>query len=191
VTEFVVGLARMMPIPARLRHLLTATVPVALLAALAGASAAGPKPEGPEAGSAPIHGNVALYTLTPEGDVDDFVLGDGAEVHIAPHQGTALVFTARPGDTVTVQGHRSKDGPMVEATELRNRISGVDLAAGGSTHGLEGPDAGPGRIDGKVPFTLHGPRGEINGAMLEDGITLWLAPRAAVKQAALLDQLDR
>jgi hypothetical protein len=41
-------------------------------------------------------------------------------------------------------------------------------------------------ISGKVSATLHGPRGEINGAILENGTILRLGPREAAAQSALL-----
>ena len=107
----------------------------------------------------------------PKGEVDGFVLGDGTQVHVPPHQAAALaVFTARPGDTVSVQGRRAEGGSVIEAGLIRNQTSGVALENRGPRHERDG--AGPGRVSGKVQFLLHGPRGEANGAILEDGTVL-------------------
>ena len=41
-------------------------------------------------------------------------------------------------------------------------------------------------ITGKVSATLHGPRGDVNGAILENGTILRLGPREAASVSALL-----
>jgi hypothetical protein len=41
-------------------------------------------------------------------------------------------------------------------------------------------------ITGKVLATLHGPRGDVNGAILENGTILRLGPREAASVSALL-----
>ena len=105
------------------------------------------------------------------------MLSDGTELHFPPHLAAALVFTARPGDAVTVQGRRHKGGPVLEANEIRNQASGVAVANSGPKHARD--EAKPGQVTGKVQYTLHGPKGEVNGAILQDGTVLRLpAPRS-------------
>lgn len=41
-------------------------------------------------------------------------------------------------------------------------------------------------VSGRVQLTLHGPRGEVNGAMLDDGTVLRLPPPEAARLASLL-----
>jgi hypothetical protein len=41
-------------------------------------------------------------------------------------------------------------------------------------------------LQGRVQMSLHGPRGELNGAMLEDGTIVRLPPPEAERLAALL-----
>lgn len=43
-----------------------------------------------------VAGTVARYTLTPRGDVDGLVLGDGTEVRFPPHLSAQLVYAVRP-----------------------------------------------------------------------------------------------
>ena len=48
-----------------------------------------------------------------------------------------------------------------------------------------GPAAGPpSEVSGKILAVLHGPRGEANSAMLDDGTVLRLPPLEAVRLAA-------
>ncbi len=124
-----------------------------------------------------LSGTVAQYTLTPKGDVDGFVLTDGVQVHVAPHLAAALVYTARPGDPVAVQGSRNGPGRVVEAAEIRNRSSGVLFVNAGPEHGSNPPQSET--LQGKVRFVLHGPKGDANGAILEDGTVLHLPPHLA------------
>jgi len=50
-----------------------------------------------------------------------------------------------------------------------------------------GPAAGPpSEVSGKVLTVLHGPRGEVNGAMLEDGTVLRMPPPEAARLATML-----
>lgn len=153
------------------------TLALAAMALAGGSFAALAAPPEPNPMDASVTGTVAHYTLAPKGEVDGFVLGDGTQVHVPPHQAAALVFTARPGDAVTVQGRRA--GPVIEAAAIRNQASGAVLE-----NGPPGPDrAGPGRVSGKVQFVLHGPKGEASGAILEDGTVLRLAPGEAKRLA--------
>ena len=169
--------------PSHARTLLP-VVAATLLLLHGAAIAAPPPPLGKDMPSMQSAGTLAHYTLTPKGDVDGFVLSDGTQIHLPPHLSTALVYTARPGDAVVVQGHRIKEGPVVEANEVRNQASGLSLIVAGPKDRAGEAEAGPARVDGKVQFTLRGPKGEINGAVLEDGTVLRMPPAEAAKQAA-------
>ena len=84
----------------------TTALAAALLAGSVLAALAVP-PE-PNPMDASVTGTVAHYTLARKGGVDGFVLSDGTQVHVPPRRAAALVFTARPGDAVAVQGRRMK-----------------------------------------------------------------------------------
>ena len=163
-------------------------VPIGLLTGAAGLLSCGivlaaePAPPAPM-GTSQTQGTLAHYTLTPKGDVDGFVLADGTEVHVPPRLSTALVFTVRPGDKVSVQWRKEPDRPLVEAAAIRNEATGAELA----NEGPKGrPEAEPGEVSGKVQFALHGPKGDLNGALLEDGTVLRLPPKEALRSAAQL-----
>lgn len=144
------------------------------------------------------HGTVRFFTLTPRGDVDGFVLADGTEVHLPPHLSTQLAAAVRLGDAVTVRGLRAAAAPMVAAMSVTGDASGQTVVDNGpeSRPGPgRGPDRGPGappspatvgEVSGKVLIALHGPRGELNGAMLEDGTALRLPPPEATRLSAML-----
>ncbi|MFC7478141.1 hypothetical protein ACFQS7_27595 [Dankookia sp. GCM10030260] len=128
-------------------------------------------------------GTIARYTLTPRGEVDGFLLRDGTQVHVPPHLSTQLVFAVRPGDAVTVRGLKALGAPLVSAVSVANDDGGVAVVdAGGGPRGAQRPM----QVAGKVQATLRGPRGEVNGAVLEDGTILRLPPREAERFADLL-----
>jgi hypothetical protein len=64
----------------------------------------------------------------------------------------------------------------------------------GSTIVDNGPSGGPGRtrtettLTGKVAASLHGKRGEVNGALLENGTVLRMPPPEAERLQSLLAQ---
>jgi hypothetical protein len=134
-----------------------------------------------------FHGKVAQYSLTPRGDVDGLILADGTEVHLPPHLGTQLVYAVKPGDTVTVHGLRARAVAMVQAMSVSNDATGNSVTD-------NGPGAAPGprgkeqalTAEGRVKEQLHGPQGEVNGALLEDGTIVRLPPHEAVRLAAEL-----
>ncbi len=144
-------------------------------------------------------GTVRFFTLTPRGDVDGFVLADGTQVHVPPHLSAQLVGAVKLGDAVTVHGLRAAAIPLVAAMSVTGDASGQTVFD-------QGPDGGPGpgkpghgppppggpagrsqaEVTGKVLMVLHGPRGEANGAMLEDGTVLRLPPPEAARLASTL-----
>jgi hypothetical protein len=128
--------------------------------------------------------------LTPRGDVDGLILTDGTEVHFPPHLSTQLVYAVKPGDAVTVHGLKALTALLVAAISITNDGSGQTVID-------NGPGFGPGprgprqvgqpiSVQGRVQATLHGPRGDVNGAMLDDGTILRLPPPEADRFAALL-----
>lgn len=152
---------------------------IALAATLLAGAAATALAAAPESKpmDASVTGTVAHYTLAPKGEVDGFVLTDGTQIHLPPHLAAQLVFTARPGDAVAVRGHRPEGGPVIEAGVIRNATSGVAMENADPKH--EKPEMRPGRVTGNVQFILRGPKGEANGAILEDGTVLRLSPKEA------------
>jgi hypothetical protein len=129
-------------------------------------------------------GVVKQYTLGPRGDVDGLILADGTEVEIAPYLSAETVFTVHPGDAVTIRGLKARALALIDAATITNDRTGLVVSDPGSP--------GPRReettelINGKVVGELHGKRGEVNGAVLEDGAILRLPPPEAERLRDLL-----
>ncbi len=136
-----------------------------------------------------IKGQVAAYSLTPRGDVDGLILTDGTEVHLPPHLGAQLVFAVKPGDSVTVRGLKAQAIPVVQAMQVTNDAthkSVTDAGPGAGPGGPRGPAGQPMEAQGKVKQALYGPRGDMNGVLLEDGTQIHLPPPEAQRLAAQL-----
>ncbi|HEY6431343.1 MAG TPA: hypothetical protein VIZ17_05125 [Acetobacteraceae bacterium] len=127
-----------------------------------------------------VQGQVTAYSVTPRGDVDGLILDNGQQVHLPPHLSVALVFAVRPGDTVTVQGTKPKDGSVVDAVSVTNDKTGqkVERMPAGQA------DAASMQAEGPIKLQLYDPRGQLNGVMLADGTQIYLPPSAAEARAA-------
>jgi hypothetical protein len=161
----------------RMRDLLLATTLLAATGALAQPVATYDPQQLPA-----TQGRVAQYSLTPRGDVDGVILRDGTQVHLPPHLGSQLVQTVKPGDRVTVRGLKAQALPLIQAISVTNDDSGQGVV-----------DAGPPtvppqplamgfqwlQVQGRVREPLYGPRGDMNGALLEDGTQVHLPPDQA------------
>jgi hypothetical protein len=130
-------------------------------------------------------GTVKQYTLTPRGDVDGLILTDSTEIKLPPHLTAQIVFAVKPGDAVSVRGLRARALPLVDAASVTNLVTGATVTD-------NGPLGGPGRattettLSGKIATVLHGKRGEVNGALLENGTVLRLPPPEAERMQSLL-----
>jgi hypothetical protein len=130
-------------------------------------------------------GTVKQYTLTPRGDVDGLILNDGTEVKLAPHLTGQIVFAVRPGDVVTIRGLKALALPLVDAASVTNDAIGTTVIDDGP-HGALDRWAAQQTISGRIAAALHGKRGEVNGALLDNGITLRLPPPEAERLQAWL-----
>jgi hypothetical protein len=115
-----------------------------------------------------IKGIVERFLLNSHGELDGLILVDGTEVHFPPHLSTAVSKALKPSAEVVVYGLRPRRAPVVAA---------VALDASGHTIVDEGPNDDDRKklprtqleASGKVVRTLHGPKGETRGALLDDG----------------------
>ncbi|MCL2724138.1 MAG: hypothetical protein FWD69_06835 [Polyangiaceae bacterium] len=164
----------------------------------------------PAAGLAPLYdpqqlpahrGKVQQFTLTPRGDIDGLILADGTEVKTPPHLSTQMAFAIKPGDAVTIRGLRAAALPLVQAVSITNDATGRMIIDNGPPRAGRGPAAPPppasapdvgGPLPGltelrsRVRMALHGPQGDVNGALLEDGTVLRLPPPEAYRFTSLL-----
>jgi hypothetical protein len=169
----------------RARHILLAAT---LLAGTAGAAVLSQEIATYDPRQLPaIEGKVAQYSLTPRGDVDGLILKDGTEVHVPPHLGIQLIFAVKPGDQVTVHGLKARSIAMVQAMSVTNDATGSTVTDNGA-NGARGARE-PGQqlsAQGRIKAQLHGPQGDLNGVLLEDGTIVRLPPPEALRFAAEL-----
>jgi hypothetical protein len=142
-------------------------------------------------------GTVQQFTTTPRGDIDGLILTDGTEVKTPPHLTAAIAAAIKAGDVVTIRGLKAASILLVAASSVTNDATGVavvDSGPGGSGKKAGWPKAGPRpviegiatEVQGKVKAVLHGRKGELNGALLEDGTVVRLPPHEAARLASLL-----
>lgn len=142
-----------------------------------------------------IHGKVTQYDLTPRGDVDGLILDDGTEVHFRPDLGLQVTAIVRPGDAVTIHGLKARALKLVQAMSVTGDASGKTVDDEGPAMGGRRPPHPPGRepgggqpmqAQGVIKMQLHGPRGDLNGVLLEDGTMVHLPPPEAIRLASEL-----
>jgi hypothetical protein len=56
------------------------------------------------------------FTLTARGNVDGLILSDGTDVKTPPHLSTALAYSVKAGDAVTIHGRHAAVSMSEEAT---------------------------------------------------------------------------
>lgn len=131
--------------------------------------------------------------MNPHGEVDGLLLSDGTQVHFPPHMTKDLVGTVKPEDSVSVQGYRNFDGPVVKAYTITNTQTGLSITE--REPGLLDRQMPPSvrdlslierHAEGIVRVLLYGPRGEVNGVVLENRSLVRVPPHAAYQVASLL-----
>lgn len=141
-----------------------------------------------------VEGIVVQYLMNHFGEVDGLLLNDGTQVHFPPHMAKGLVGTVKPDDSVSIQGYRSFDGPVVRAYTITNSQTGLSVSER-EPGLLDRPIIPPSvrdlslverHVEGFVRVLLYGPRGEVNGAVLEDRSIVRVPPHAAYQVASLL-----
>jgi len=134
-------------------------------------------------------GKVTRFLLNPHGELDGFVLGS-RQVHFPPHLSKQIARHVAPGDLVRVRGLKPRDADMIAAISLTT-ASGVLILDEGPHHGDEKHqkphvERKPMEASGEVVLSLFGPKGELRGALLEDGTSLRMPPHAASELADYL-----
>jgi len=138
-------------------------------------------------------GQVQQFTVTARGDIDGLILTDGTEVKTPPRLSTAMAYAIKPGDTITIHGLHAAALPLMQAVSITDDITGRSVVDAGPARPGDGPGAGPvapsaalTEVQGRIRMPLHGPRGDVNGALLEDGTVLRLSPPEADRLRTLL-----
>jgi hypothetical protein len=136
-----------------------------------------------------VTGTVDRFLVNRHGEADGFLLTDGGEVHVPPHLSSRLLRDVRPGSKVKVRGVRPRGVQMVAAVAIdteKGRIldEGPDVRE--DDDAFERAKHSPMSAQGIVKQAIHGPRGEMRGAVLEDGRIIRLPPHEAKRLSGLL-----
>jgi hypothetical protein len=158
-------------------------------------------------GSETVQGTVQSFTKAPKGEVDGAVLDNGTTLHWPPHMQDRFTDVIRAGDRVRATG-RMETGPAgdthFEVQGLVNvrsqaRAENPDFANGPPPPppGPRGRDRGPAdkgdgsTVRGKVQRFTTAPKGEVDGAVLDDGTWLHWPPHMQDRFANILKEGDR
>jgi hypothetical protein len=122
-----------------------------------------------------MQGTVSRYLLNPFGEVDGLLLSNGTQVHFSLQIGSQLTTTIKPGDSINLQGDRQSSA-VVKAFSITNRVSGTTILDAGTRDRrpklppeIRRAQLQPLQRFGKIAFILYAPRGEVRGAVLDDG----------------------
>jgi hypothetical protein len=140
-----------------------------------------------------IGGAVERFIVNRHGEVDGLILMYEPDrflfVHLPPHLGPEITSAVAEGDAVRVRGIRPRGADMIAAVAV--------IASDGRLILDNGPD-GERRpqprhekskkveFEGVVRMSLFGLKGELRGALLEDGNLVRLGPKVAILVANLL-----
>ena len=141
-----------------------------------------------------VTSNVERFLINFHGDIDGMILTNGLEVHSPPHLSEAIRAAIQLGDHITVRGVRPRSADMISAVAI-DKAPDTRILDNGPEHGRDGKSAGkharppkhsPMQAQGTVRRILHGPKGEVRGVLLEDGVSVRFPPHEAQRFAPLL-----
>ncbi len=134
-------------------------------------------------------GKVTRFLLNPHGELDGLVIG-ARQVHFPPHLSKQLARHVALGDTVRVRGVKPREADMLAAVSLTSAGGVLILDDGphrdGEKHEKPHVERQPMEAAGEVVLSLFGPKGELRGALLDDGTSLRMPPHAAAELSAYL-----
>jgi hypothetical protein len=149
-----------------------------------------------------ISGTVESFVVNSHGEIDGLVINDDARnsllVHVPPHLTPEIETSIRPGDAVKVRGVRPRGANVFAAVSIACTDGQVILDEGPdhkSSEKKDGADTTPkhsktkrdmGEAAGTVRLSLYAPKGELRGAILDDGTALRVGPKEARRFEALL-----
>jgi hypothetical protein len=135
--------------------------------------------------------------VNPDDEIDGVILIGAIEaalVHVPPHLSAEIEAGIQIGDAVRVRGVRLRGTSMIVAIALiaADGRTIIDHGSPGKQHEkLRKQDHGPARpkqveVVGKTELSLYSPKGELRGALLEDGSIVRVRPDEARRFAEFL-----
>jgi hypothetical protein len=148
-----------------------------------------PAPPDPATQATSIRGTVSQYMLNPDGLVDGVLLNNNTIVRFAPHMSQQLVQAVKPQDSVSVDGFIEYQG-TIHATTITNPASQQTVVD--TPPSPQNPPPGPGQearqplsANGSIKVLTHAARGEIDGAILDNGTIVHFPPPVGMQYANL------
>jgi hypothetical protein len=129
-----------------------------------------------------VNGSVSRFLFNPDGLCDGFLFDDGLQVHFPPHLSRQLLKRVKEGDRVGVHGLKPRGAEVLAALSVTTHGGHCieDLGPHAQAHhsaprGVS--KSRPVQLDGTVARRLYAPKGEVSGALLEDGTAVRMHPR--------------
>jgi hypothetical protein len=151
-----------------------------------------------------VRGTVTSFTTAPKGEVDGVMLDDGTWVHWPPHLADRFTKIIAKGDKIKVIGWMEtgpKDDTKFEvqtltnvrtSTSVENDVPPPGPKAKGGKKGPPPPVIGEAKsVQGTVKSFTTAPKGEVDGAMLDDGTWVHWPPHLADRFTDIIDKGDK
>jgi hypothetical protein len=134
-----------------------------------------------------IRGTVSQYLMNPDGLVDGLVLNDNTIVRFPPHMSQQLVQTVRPQDSVRVDDFFQFQGVVHASANANTQQTLVDTPPSAQNpRPVPNPYARqPMSANGGIKALTYAPRGEIDGAVLDNGTIVHVRPPVGMQYASL------
>lgn len=117
--------------------------------------------------------------------LDGLILADGLQVHFSPRMSSAMTTAIKPNDQIVLRGHQESN-LVVQADSVMNKDTGRLFVDPGQPDGrapmppeVRGAQLQKLSRSGRIVSVLYAPRGEIRGAVLEDGSQFLIPVRPA------------
>jgi hypothetical protein len=164
-------------------------------------------PPPPPRQSAPgetIRGTVERMTTAPKGEIDGAVLDDGTLIHWPPHLQARFTAAVARGDRISAEGRMETNREGVDWFEVQT-LTNLDSDATAENDergrppkkGRRGPPPPPRQsgatqtVRGTVERMTTAPKGEIDGALLDDGRVIHWPPHLQDRFTKVLAKGDR
>jgi hypothetical protein len=132
--------------------------------------------------------------MNPDGLIEGILLSDGTIVRFAPQMSQQLVQTVKPQDPVSVDGFIEYQG-TIHATTITNPASQQSVVD--TPPSPQNPPPAPSQearqpmsVTGTIMVLTHAARGEIDGAVLDNGTIVHIPPPVGLQYANLFQVGD-
>jgi hypothetical protein len=138
-----------------------------------------------------VKGRLERFVLNPHGEIDGFVMASENEVptlvHTPPHMEPELIRHLKPGDLIAIRGVRPRAAHLLAAVAVIAQDA-TKIVDHGPDHDREHPKIEKRKMSaaGTVRLSLFGPKSELRGALLHDGMVIRVGPKGAKEVAKLL-----